>query len=61
MVGRVMILDWILECYCLCSLPQANTTRSYGGIFEGDQLGFHGLLQATYCREGDGVYMFLSH
>ena len=67
-----MALDWIPECYCLCSLPQVTATRRYGrvpvwlgdfgckGVLQGDLLGFCSLSQATFGREGDGIYVFLS-
>ena len=69
----VMVLNWILECDCLCSVPHACSARRYGGIpvwlgdfggkgvLEDDHLGFPSLPQAAYHREGDGVYVFLSH
>ena len=68
MVGVGVLLGWILECHFLSGLPQATPARRYGGIpvwlgdfgCKGDHLGFCSLSQATYGREGDGIYVRLS-
>ena len=72
MVGMGAVLDWIIECHCLCSVPQATATRRYGGgqlwlgdlgcegVLEADHLCLHGLPQAACGRGGDHFYVLLS-
>ena len=49
MVGMGTALDWIHECYCLHSLPQAAAARRYGRIpvWLGD-FGCNGVLEGDY-------------